>query len=253
MDLIGASELLISCPSTRTIRCQAERSSARSTRLRSESTRSWCGQAVLAEGAAPHLPAARAAGEGGVQGAGRFAVEDVTQADGLRLPAEQPLGGLAQKTLAAAVDQPEPPRCIEGEDGDVDLLDHPTEERGGLELPEPLSAEGLAQRVHLQQRQTERVVRAGAPRADRVVALAQRREQVGDGLQRADDPLPQQRGADEPGSQREQRKGEPHPQRVGAGPEQPAGDQHRRKSGQERGGEDPRFVARRGDAAGQRP
>ena len=120
-------------------------------------------QAVLAEGAAPHLPAARAAGKGRLQGAGRFTVEEVTQADGLRLPAEQPLGGLAQKPLAAAVHQPEAPSSIEGEDGDVDLLDHPPEERGGLELPEPLSRERLAQRVHLQQRQTERVVRSRRP------------------------------------------------------------------------------------------
>ena len=40
---MGASELLISCPSTRTRRCQARRSSSLSARLRSVSTRSWWG------------------------------------------------------------------------------------------------------------------------------------------------------------------------------------------------------------------
>ena len=43
MDLIGVSELLISCDSTRTIRCQASCSCSRSARLRSAKTSSWCG------------------------------------------------------------------------------------------------------------------------------------------------------------------------------------------------------------------
>ena len=41
-DLIGASELFNSCPSTRSNRCQARRSSSRRVRLRSVSTSNWC-------------------------------------------------------------------------------------------------------------------------------------------------------------------------------------------------------------------
>ena len=44
MDLIGARELLSSCPSTRTRRCQACSSSSRSGRVRSVSTRRRCGK-----------------------------------------------------------------------------------------------------------------------------------------------------------------------------------------------------------------
>ena len=40
---MGASELLISCPSTRMMRCHARRSSSRSALLRSDNTTSWCG------------------------------------------------------------------------------------------------------------------------------------------------------------------------------------------------------------------
>src|SRR5258707_1110719 len=43
MDLIGASELFSSCPSTRMSRCQAWRSSSRNARLRSETISNWCG------------------------------------------------------------------------------------------------------------------------------------------------------------------------------------------------------------------
>ena len=44
IDLIGASELLISWPMTRIRRCHAWRSSSRSGRLTSASTSSWCGR-----------------------------------------------------------------------------------------------------------------------------------------------------------------------------------------------------------------
>ena len=43
-DLMGASELFISWPSTRTRRCHARRSSSRSVRLRSVSTSKSCGK-----------------------------------------------------------------------------------------------------------------------------------------------------------------------------------------------------------------
>src|SRR5437588_523109 len=43
-DMIGVSELLSSCPSTRTRRCQAWSSSSRRARLTSESTSNWWGR-----------------------------------------------------------------------------------------------------------------------------------------------------------------------------------------------------------------
>ena len=194
MDLIGARELLISWPSTRTSRCHAERSSARSTRLRSEMTRSWCGRPSCRK--VPLRTSQRPAPPGKVASkrARALAGEPVAEPERVRRTADQPLGGLAQQPLAAPVHQPEPAVAVEGEDGDVDLLDHPPEERGRLQLPEPLPAERLAQRVHFQQRETERVVGVGAAGADRVVAFAQRGEQVGDGLERPDHALAE-RGA----------------------------------------------------------
>ena len=96
-------------------------------------------QPVLAEGAAPHLPAAGAARETRVEGARRLSPSrHVARPSGVRGPAEQPLRGLAQQPLAAAVHQPEPPVAVEGEHRDVDLLDHPAEQRRRLELAEPL-------------------------------------------------------------------------------------------------------------------
>ena len=200
------------------------------------------GQSVLPEGAAAHLPAARAAGKRRVEGARALPVEPVAQSERVRRAADAALGRLAQQPLAAAVDQPEPAVPVEGEDGDVDLLDHPPEQRGGLELPQALAPQRLAQRVHLEQREPEGVVGAGAAGPDRVVALAQRGEQIGDGLERAHHPLAQQQRTDQPGADREQGEGEPDAQGMIAGPEQPGRHQHRRQAGGEGAGEDARLV-----------
>ena len=63
IDLIGASELLISWLSTRTSRCHAWRSSSRSVRAQVGEHQQLVRQPALAELAAPHLPAAAAAGQ----------------------------------------------------------------------------------------------------------------------------------------------------------------------------------------------
>ena len=122
-----------------------------------------------------------------------LAVEPVAEPQRIRRSPDQPLRGLAQQPLASPVHQPEPPVAVEGEDRDVDLLDHPPEQRGRLQLPEPLPPERLAQRVHFQQRETERVVGVGAAGPDGVVAFAKRGEEVGDGLERADHSLAEQK------------------------------------------------------------
>ena len=94
-------------------------------------------------------------------------------------PAEQPLAGAVHEAQHAVL--------VDGEHGDVDLRHHALQQRDRLERAEPLRAQRLAQRVHLGEGEAERIVEVGAARADRVVALAQRGEQVGERLQRTHD------------------------------------------------------------------
>ena len=61
---------------------------------------------------------------------------------------------------------------IEREDGDVDLLHDPAEQRRRLERTEPLIAKRVAKCVDLVHRLAKRVVEPAAARADGVVALA---------------------------------------------------------------------------------
>ena len=210
MDRMGASELLISWPSTRTSRCQAWRSSSRSARRRSVSTTSSCGSPPRRKALrrSSHWPCAAAKRR--LHRARGLARQQLRQAQvrgagpqHRRRPAGDLAGDdrwLAQQPLAGRVDQPQPVLAVEGEHGDVDLRHHLGQQRGGLGLAGALARQGVGQAVDLQQRLAEGVARLQLrpAAADGVVALAQRRQQVGDGLQRAHHPLAQGQRAAQP-------------------------------------------------------
>jgi hypothetical protein len=123
------------------------------------------------------------------------------------VPAEDALGGLAEEQLAGLVGEPELAFAVEGKNRDIDLLHHSAEERGGLERAEPLILEGAAEGVDLGQDFAERLIAPGAAGADGEVALAQRGEQVGHRLQRADDVILEGEREAQPASDCHQREG----------------------------------------------
>src|SRR6184192_4050176 len=117
MERMGASELLISWPRTRTRRCQAWRSSSRSARRRSASTTSTCG-----------FPPSRKL----VRLSSNF-------------PA--PPGSVSSRVLGAeqllrrAVGEDRLSAFLESQHRDVDLLHHAAEERSRLQGSETLFPE----------------------------------------------------------------------------------------------------------------
>ena len=205
-------------------------------------TRSWCGRPSCLK--VPLRTSQRPAPPGKVASKvrGLSPLSQSLRPSVVRGPAEQALRRLAQQPLAAAVHQPEPPVAVEGEHRGVDLLDHPAEQRRRLQLAGSLAAEGLTERVHLQQREPERVVGAGAAGADGVVAFAQRGQEVGDGLERSGDPLAEEKRPDQPGADGDEGEGQLGAEGVVAGPEQPAGHGDRRSAKGEGAGEDLAFV-----------
>ena len=129
---------------------------------------------------------------------------------------------------------------VEGEDRDVDFLHHGAEEGGGLEGVEALVLEGAAEGVDLPHHVAEGVVALGAAGADGEVALAQGGEEVGHGLERADDAGAGGGGEAEPAAGDEERQG-PLDFRRGGGLVQPKeirGDGDRGQAGEQRGEED---------------
>jgi hypothetical protein len=93
IDLIGVSELLISCDSTRTMRCHAACSSSRSAWLKSATTRA-VRPAVAIEHGAPHFVPAAASAEGPIHQAPRLAGQVLVESERGR-PACRPVVGRA--------------------------------------------------------------------------------------------------------------------------------------------------------------
>ena len=138
---------------------------------------------LLPERRAAHFPAARAARKGGLGDPRRRAVETVAQPELRRRPPKKPIDRLLEQTLARAVHEPQRLRPVEGEHGDVDFDHHRAEQGAGFERAEALVVQHRRQHVHFEQHGAERIVLDGAgsaraARANRKIALAQRRQQV---------------------------------------------------------------------------
>ena len=159
IDLMGASELFISWPSTLTSRCQALRSSSRRVRLRSVQNEQFMREPTLAEVALAHAPAAAPTGK--CQGERRvfIGVEANRQTEITRPAAEQFVDRLAKQILACTINQTESSIRIEGEDRDFDPGHDRAEQRRCLEGSQPLHAQRLAELIDLEQDFAERVSR----------------------------------------------------------------------------------------------
>jgi hypothetical protein len=193
MVLMGASELLISWLSTRTRRCHAARSSARSVSLTSVTSSSRCGRPPWRNSPARTsqrpLPPGKVAAttRGAASAAAPSALRTVgepREPERRRGLAQRALGGAAEEALAGAVDEAEAAAVVEGEERGVDLAEHAAEERGALEGAQALLAQRGGEQVGLGEGEAHGVVGAGGAPAHGEVALAQRGEHVGERLQR---------------------------------------------------------------------
>ncbi len=203
MDRIGVSELFSSCPSTRSSRCHACRSSSRSARLRSESTRSWCGSPPSRNVRPRDPPAADAARERPSARSAASRPPGNPPIRVLRRRAQQPLGRLGQQPFRRPVRQPQALIPVEREDRDVDLAMTVRSKALASIAPSRCSCSVSPSSVDLDDDLTQRVVLAlCAARANRVVALAQRGQQVRKRLERAHHPALRRRARTPPSSRR---------------------------------------------------
>ena len=151
------------------------------------------GASALAELAAADFPAPDAAGEHGVDDARRFAAQAVREIQLLGAASEQPLRRLAQKPRPGAVDELQLVFLVEREHRHVDLRHHLPQQRRRLEGVQPLMAQRLDERVHLDHHLAERVAAARAAGPDGKIPLAEGRQQVGESLERQHDALAQRK------------------------------------------------------------
>ena len=206
---------------TRISRCHAWRSCSRSGRLTSDSTSRSCGNPPSRNVVrrTSHRPGPPPDGEmSTTRGASpNHSVSDSSSAVrpsmcSMLLPiSRSPVRLTMRKSMLR----------IEGEDRDVDLLHDRAQQRRGFDGAEPLLVQRLGQRVDLDQRRAERIVRVGGAAADREVVLAKRGEQVGERLQRHDDARADRCGESEQRAEDEDRQRPLDLRRVRLSPEDP--------------------------------
>ena len=107
---------------------------------------------------------------------------------GARRPSSRSAGWLSRRR-AGAVHELELVVFVEGENRDIDLRHHFSQERRRLERVQALVAERFHERVDLDHDLAERVAAARAAGPNREVTLAERGKQVGERLERQDDAL----------------------------------------------------------------
>jgi hypothetical protein len=105
--------------------------------------------------------------------------------------------GQGQQLDAGVVDQLEQIFAVEGKQRRVHHLKDARQQRGGLKRTHALLLQQIGERVHLGCQFAERVRGAGSAGAEGVVALAQRRDDIGERLQGADHGFNQRGGYQE--------------------------------------------------------
>ena len=148
---------------------------------------------MLAKTAAPNSPATAATGKGQCEWLVFTRLEAFGQAKLGRFSAQQFVDRLGEQVLPGAINQTQPSVGIEREHRYVDLGHDGAQERGRFERAEALHPQRLAQCIDLEQHLAERVVCARAARPNRVIAFAQRGEQIAHRLQRMHDVVARRR------------------------------------------------------------
>src|SRR5438552_8371722 len=98
-------------------------------------------KAAFTERAAADAPSSGTALEAVLRGVLRLAVQVSVETQRRRLFGQHALRRLAEQALRRAIQQTQPMFGIEREDGDVDLLHHLLEKRGGFERTQSLRAQ----------------------------------------------------------------------------------------------------------------
>ena len=160
--------------------------------------------------AADLVAAALLAAEAAVDEAARLAGEVLVEPELSRRLPDQLVARLADHLLGGLVDEEQLVGRIEREDGDGDLLHHVREQHRRLDGFGPLALQREAEVVDLAHHHRHRAAAPGAQAADRVVALTQRAEQVGDQVQRSHRELPRRRSRSDPDQDDDARQRPPH-------------------------------------------
>ena len=156
------------------------------------------GQSALPEGTAAHRPPPRPSWKIRLDRSLRLTFQTSREPQIGRRKPKKPFGGTRQEAFASAIDQAQLAFGVEGENGDVNFLHYGAEKRGGFEGSQALLAKGLAQRVDLAHHLSQSIVVTRPARTNRKILFAQRRQKIGERLQRKNDAMTHRQSEAEP-------------------------------------------------------
>ena len=154
--------------------------------------------AVASEGRSTELESTALGPERTIEQPRGFALETLIEPELPCVFSEQRGGRLADQTFGGRIDQHELLVHVEREDTDVDRAHDARQQRRGLHGLGALALQRIAQRVDLVHHQIDRAARSAAGATDRVIAFAQRAEQVRLKIEGACDHLKGHRGCPHP-------------------------------------------------------
>jgi hypothetical protein len=152
----------------------------------------------LSESAPPLLPPRASARERRIERANRFADQAVAEGERGRGPPEQAVRRRAEQALSTAIHQTQHAILVKREHCRIDLGHHRPQQSRRFAGIEALFPQPVAQRVDLEERQAQGIVRSCAARSHGEITFAKRGQHVGNGLERPDHSLDQQRRDGEP-------------------------------------------------------
>src|SRR5882762_3384129 len=163
-------------------------------------------KAVLTEATTPQSPPARATWKSQLHSTSRFSFKAGRETELTSSEANEPFRRASEEALSGAIDELQSARTVERENRHIDFFDHRAQQSRGLQRAQALFAQRLAQRVYFEHHFAESIVVARAPGTDGEIFLAHRCEEIGQGLQREDDTLPEGKCEAQPKNNDEDRK-----------------------------------------------
>src|SRR5258708_10048887 len=119
-------------------------------------------------------------------------IQQILQLEFLRRSAQRGLSSQPKRSLTCSIEEHKPALGIKRKHRRLHRAHHALYKGHRLEGPRSLSLQHPCERIHLQRKIPQRIVPAPAPRAERVVVLAQRSHHILQRLQGSSDLLRQQ-------------------------------------------------------------
>ena len=187
-------------------------------------------QTSLAKGPATHPPAPRTARKSQLHGVRGFSFETRPEPEFFRGKSQQAFFRPAQQAFAGAIDQPQFPGVVEGEDRQVNLLHHGPQEGIGFQCAQALLPKYFTEGIHFDHDFSHGIVASRTAGTQRKVFFAQGCQKIRKRLQGKDDAVPQRKGEAKPERKNKKSQRPDCAGRIIAAPQENHGDQRTRKA-----------------------